>query len=67
MVQIFIKFSFTKFIVFIFFSAAFRSKTFTSTDIGQMAALVDVDKMSHQDAAKAWLAAHEDVWKPFTE
>ncbi len=32
-----------------------------------MAALVDVDKMSHQDAAKAWLAAYEDVWKPFTE
>ena len=32
-----------------------------------MAALVDIDKMSHEDAAKAWLAAHEDVWKPFTQ
>jgi glycine betaine/proline transport system substrate-binding protein len=32
-----------------------------------MAALVDTDKMSHKDAAKAWLAAHEDVWKPFTK
>ena len=32
-----------------------------------MAALVDVDKMSHEDAGKAWLAAHEDVWKPFAE
>jgi glycine betaine/proline transport system substrate-binding protein len=46
---------------------AFSKISFTSTDIGQMAALVDVDKMSHQDAAKAWLAAHEDVWKPFTQ
>lgn len=46
---------------------AFSKISFTSTDIGQMAALVDVDKMSHQDAAKSWLAAHADVWKPFTE
>jgi glycine betaine/proline transport system substrate-binding protein len=46
---------------------AFSKISFTSTDIGQMASLVDIDKMSHQDAAKAWLAAHEDVWKPFTE
>jgi len=28
----------------------------TLTHIGQMAALVDVDGMSHQDAAAAWLA-----------
>jgi glycine betaine/proline transport system substrate-binding protein len=46
---------------------AFSKLSFSSTDIGQMAALVDIDKMSHEDAAKAWLAAHEDVWKPFTE
>ena len=45
----------------------FAKTSFTTTDIGQMAALVDVDKMSHQDAAKAWLAAHEDVWMPFTQ
>jgi glycine betaine/proline transport system substrate-binding protein len=32
-----------------------------------MAALVDVDKLSHQDAAKKWLADNEDVWMPFTE
>ena len=32
-----------------------------------MAALVDIDKMGHEDAAKAWLAANEDVWKPFTQ
>ncbi len=41
--------------------------SFSTKDIGQMAALVDVDKMTHQDAATAWLAAHEDVWKPFTQ
>lgn len=41
--------------------------SFSTKDIGQMAALVDIDKMTHQDAATAWLAAHEDVWKPFTQ
>ncbi len=44
----------------------FSKMPFTTKDIGQMAALVDIDKMSHQDAAKAWLAAHDNVWKPFT-
>jgi glycine betaine/proline transport system substrate-binding protein len=29
-----------------------------------MAALVDLDGMTHKDAGKAWLAANEDVWKP---
>ena len=46
---------------------AFSRMSFTTQDIGQMAALVDIDKMSHEDAAKSWLADHEDVWKPFTE
>ncbi len=46
---------------------AFTKLSFSSADIGQMAALVDIDKMSHQDAATKWLAEHEDVWKPFTE
>ena len=46
---------------------AFSKMSFTTTQIGQMAALVDIDKMNHQDAAKAWLAANEDVWKPFTK
>ena len=45
----------------------FSKMSFSTKDIGQMAALVDIDKLSHQDAAKAWLAAHEDVWKPFTQ
>ena len=46
---------------------AFVKMSFSSTDIGQMAALVDIDKMSHQDAAVKWLSDHEDVWKPFTQ
>jgi len=46
---------------------AFSKISFTTTQVGQMAALVDVDKLSHQDAAKKWLADNEDVWKPFTE
>jgi len=46
---------------------AFTRISFTTTQVGQMAALVDIDKLSHQDAAKKWLADNEDVWKPFTE
>jgi glycine betaine/proline transport system substrate-binding protein len=45
---------------------AFSKISFTTTQVGQMAALVDVDKLSHQDAAKKWLADNEAVWKPFT-
>ena len=44
---------------------AFSRMSFTAGHIGGMAALVDIDKMSHKDAAKTWLAANEDVWKPF--
>ena len=43
---------------------AFSRMSFTAGHIGGMAALVDIDKMTHADAAKAWLAANEDVWKP---
>ena len=39
--------------------------SFTTRDIGQMAALVDIDGMTHQDAAKKWLADHKDVWEKF--
>jgi glycine betaine/proline transport system substrate-binding protein len=46
---------------------AFSRMSFSTQDIGQMAALVDIDKMTHKDAAKKWLADHEDVWKPFTQ
>lgn len=45
----------------------FSKLSFTTGQIGQMASLVDIDKLSHQDAAKKWLADNESVWKPFTE
>ena len=43
----------------------FSKISFSTKDIGQMASLVDIDKLSHKDAAKKWMADHEDVWKPF--
>ncbi len=46
---------------------AYSRMSFSTQDIGQMAALVDIDKMTHKDAAKKWLADHGDVWKPFTQ
>ncbi len=46
---------------------AFSKISFTTKQIGQMAALVDIDKMTHKDAAKKWLADNEAVWKPFTQ
>lgn len=46
---------------------AYSKISFSTKDIGQMAALVDIEKMTHEEAATAWLAAHEDVWKPFTQ
>jgi glycine betaine/proline transport system substrate-binding protein len=45
----------------------FSKISFTTKDIGQMASLVDIDKMSHQDAAAKWLADHKDVWERFTK
>jgi len=39
--------------------------SFSTGQIGAMAALVDVDKMTHEDAAKIWLADNEIVWKAF--
>jgi glycine betaine/proline transport system substrate-binding protein len=43
---------------------AFSRISFTAGQIGAMAALVDIKKMTHADAAKAWLAANENIWKP---
>ena len=40
--------------------------SFDTTQIGQMAALVDIDKMSHKDAAEKWLADNKEVWEPWT-
>ena len=43
----------------------FKKMSFTTSHIGAMAALVDTDKMTHEDAAKKWLADNESVWKAF--
>jgi len=47
--------------------AMFEKMSFTTTDIGQMAALVDIDKMDHKSAAASWLADHESVWRAFID
>ena len=44
----------------------FKKMSFTTSQIGAMADLVDTDKMTHEDAAKKWLADNEAVWKPWT-
>ena len=46
---------------------AFEKLDFTTEQIGQMAALVDTDKMDHKDAAAKWLEENKDVWMPWTE
>ena len=46
---------------------AYSKMSFSTTDIGQMAALVDIDKLSHEDAAKKWLADHKDRWEQYTK
>ena len=60
------------FIIFLSFlisssASAFKKLSFSTSQIGAMAALVDVDKMTHEDAAKKWLADNESVWKAFTK
>ena len=45
----------------------FSKISFSTAQIGQMAALVDIDKISHEDAAKKWLADNQDVWMPWTK
>ena len=47
-------------------AAAFKKMSFSTSQIGAMAALVDVDKMTHEDAAKKWLADNKKVWEEFT-
>ena len=47
-------------------AAAFKKMSFSTSQIGAMAALVDVDKMTHEDAAKKWLADNKSVWEEFT-
>ena len=45
----------------------FKVMSFSTGQIGAMAALVDVDKMTHEDAGKKWLADNESVWKAWTK
>ena len=45
----------------------FKKLSFNTAQIGAMAAYVDVDKMSHEDAAKTWLKKNKKVWKAFTK
>ncbi len=48
-------------------AATFKVMSFSTGQIGAMAALVDVDKMTHEDAGKKWLADNESVWKAWTK
>lgn len=45
---------------------AFTKISFKTSEIGKMAALVDIDKMSHKDAAKKWLADNKKLWSAWT-
>jgi glycine betaine/proline transport system substrate-binding protein len=48
-------------------AATFKKMAFNTSQIGAMAALVDVDKMTHEDAAKKWLADNKAAWEKFTK
>jgi len=48
-------------------AAMFKKLAFTTGQIGAMAAYVDVDKMTHEDAGKKWLKKNKKVWKAFTK
>ena len=47
-------------------AAIFKKMSFTTSQIGTMASLVDTDKMAHADAAKKWLADNKNVWESWT-
>ncbi len=46
-------------------AAVFKKMAFTTGQIGSMAALVDEDGMTQEDAGKKWLADNKDVWQKF--
>jgi glycine betaine/proline transport system substrate-binding protein len=46
-------------------AAIFKNMSFTTGHIGAMAALVDTDGMTHEDAGAKWLADNESVWQAF--
>jgi glycine betaine/proline transport system substrate-binding protein len=45
----------------------YKKLSFNTSQIGAMAALVDEDKMTHEDAAKKWLADNKSVWEKWTK
>ena len=45
----------------------FKKLSFSTGQIGAMAALVDVDGMTHEDAGKKWLADNKSVWLAWTK
>ena len=45
----------------------FKKLSFTTSQIGKMASLVDIDNMSYQDAANKWLKDNKKVWTKFLE
>ena len=48
-------------------AAMYKKLSFNTSQIGAMAALVDEDKMTHEDAAKKWLADNKSVWQKWTK
>ena len=46
---------------------AFSKLSFTTKQIGEMASLVDIDKMDHKDAAAQWLKDNESTWMAWTK
>uniref|UniRef100_A0A6C0EMU8 ABC-type glycine betaine transport system substrate-binding domain-containing protein n=1 Tax=viral metagenome TaxID=1070528 RepID=A0A6C0EMU8_9ZZZZ len=48
-------------------AAMFKKLSFSTSQIGEMAALVDLEKMTHEDAAKKWLKDNKKVWERFTK
>jgi glycine betaine/proline transport system substrate-binding protein len=46
-------------------AAMFKKMSFNPSQIGAMAALVDEDGMTQEDAGKKWLADNKDVWQKF--
>ena len=48
-------------------AAMFKKMSFSTSQIGAMAALVDVDGLTHEDAGKKWLADNKSVWQAWTK
>lgn len=46
---------------------AYSKMSLSTKQIGEMAALVDIDKMDHKDAAAKWLKDNEATWKAWTK